>query len=163
MRPNWDEYFLNIAEQVASRSTCLRAQYGSVIVKDLSIIATGYNGAPSNVPSCYDRKTCIRDQKGIPHGERYEICYSIHSEVNAILRANSPVIGGRIYIAGMRGDTRIDCTPCFMCKRIMLNARLATCVTRKLDGTISDVHVLDWANDLVTLSNERRNNWEPTK
>jgi dCMP deaminase len=112
-RPGWDEYFLDLAVMVASRSTCLRKQHGAVIVKDKQILSTGYNGMPSKVTHC---ETCFREEHNIPHGTMYELCRSIHSEANAIVQAAKHGIaidGADIYITGM---------PCLMCTRLIINA-----------------------------------------
>ena len=85
-RPTWDEYFLQLARQAATRSTCLRRQVGAVLVRDKRILATGYNGAPRGVAHCLD-VGCLRDQLGIPSGERHELCRAIHAEQNAIIQA----------------------------------------------------------------------------
>lgn len=125
-RPSWDEYFLNIADVVATRSTCLRAQYGAVIVdKENTIISTGYNGAPSNITSCYDRKICFRIEANIPTGTRYETCQSVHAEANAIIRSRTSVRGCRLYIGTLESN---NCVPCDMCKRLMINAGISACI-----------------------------------
>lgn len=134
IRPTWHEYFLSIAKIVASRSTCLRHQYGAVIVDhDRTIISTGYNGAPSGVESCYDKGACYREENNIPSGTRYETCHSIHAEMNAIIRARSSVRDCTIYISSLDGQNDV---PCDMCKRIMVNAGLQLCVFRREYGLI---------------------------
>lgn len=126
-RPDWDEYFIRIANLIASRSTCLRKQYGAVIVdKDHNIVSTGYNGAPAGVISCFDEGECIRDMLGIDSGTNYEICKSLHSEMNAIIRSRMSVKGCDLYI-GSLGD-KDDRTPCNICKRIILNAGIEHCI-----------------------------------
>ena len=87
-RPSWDEYFMSMAVLTAERSTCLRRQVGAVIVKDKHIIATGYNGAPRGLEHCGDREGgCLRQQLGIPSGEKHELCRALHAEQNAIIQA----------------------------------------------------------------------------
>ena len=86
-RPDWDEYFLNIAEEVGKRSTCLRRRYGAIIVKDNIIVSTGYNGSPRGEINCLDAKICERERLHIPKGERYELCVAVHAEQNAICQA----------------------------------------------------------------------------
>ena len=101
------EYYLNIAEAVSARSTCLRRQYGAVIVKNDEIIATGYNGAPRGTSNCCELGGCWRDLHGVPHGERYEACRSVHAEQNAIISASrQEMIGSTLYLVGIeKGET----------------------------------------------------------
>lgn len=125
MRPFWDEYFLQIAELVATRSTCVRHQYGCVIVRDKQILATGYNGSVSGAPHCEDIG-CLRSQMNIPHGQRYELCRSIHAEQNALLQAAKhgvAVNGACVYVTGL---------PCYMCAKQIANAGIA-CVICKME------------------------------
>lgn len=114
-RPSWDEYFMSISRQVAERSTCLRRQIGAVIVKDKRILATGYNNVPSGIEHCTTRG-CLRDQLGIPSGERHELCRGIHAEQNAVIQAarhGISIDGATLY-----------CThqPCILCAKIVINA-----------------------------------------
>ena len=129
-RPSKDEYYLSIAEAVLTRSTCLRRKYGAVIVKDDEIISTGYNGAPRG-------GYCYRMIAKIPHGERYEICASIHAEANAIISASRrDMIGSTLYLAGFEADgSPIEAiAPCSMCQRLILNAGIAFIVMRDVGG-----------------------------
>ena len=99
MRKSKDEYYLNIAEAVLTRSTCLRRKYGAVIVKDDEIISTGYNGSPRGWDNCCDLGYCVRVQENIPHGQRYEECRSVHAEMNAIISASRrDMIGSTLYL-----------------------------------------------------------------
>ena len=112
-RPDRDTYFMAIAEAVAARSTCLRAQYGAVIVVDGQIVSTGYNGAPARIPHC---ETCYREDNHIEPGTRYEACESVHAEQNAIVQAakhGTRVDGGSLYVTG---------PPCLLCARTIINA-----------------------------------------
>jgi dCMP deaminase len=115
LRPTWDSYFLEITQVVASRSTCLRRQVGALIIRDKRILATGYNGAPSGLAHC--RETgCLREARGIPSGERHELCRALHAEQNAMLQAamyGVPIQGATLY-----------CTthPCVMCVKMLINA-----------------------------------------
>lgn len=120
-RPDWDAYFMEIAEVVAKRSTCLRRHIGAVIVKDRRILATGYNGAPSGLPHCLDLG-CMRDEQGIPSGTRHEICRALHSEQNAIIQA-------ALYGVATRGAT-LYCThqPCSLCAKTLINAGISRVV-----------------------------------
>ncbi|RLE10405.1 cytidine deaminase [Candidatus Aerophobetes bacterium] len=115
MRPSWDEYFMQIAELVATRSTCLRRKVGAVLVKDKRILATGYNGAPRNLPHC-EVTGCLREKLRIPSGERQEICRGLHAEQNAIIQA-------ALYGTSIKGST-LYCThqPCITCSKMIINA-----------------------------------------
>ena len=119
------DYYLSIAAEVAKRSTCLRRQYGAVIVKNDEIIATGYNGAPRGDENCCDVGSCWRDRHNIPHGEQYEKCVAVHAEANAIISASrNEMIGSTMYLYGFEGfDKPIDNPePCIMCNRLIKNA-----------------------------------------
>jgi len=129
-RPDWDEYFIGIARAVSTRATCLRRRYGAVITKENIIVSTGYNGAPSGMKDCLEVGKCTRKELKIPHGERYELCHSVHAEANAIIRASVDELqGATIYISGI-DDRNNECyaEPCMMCKRIILNSRIAKVV-----------------------------------
>jgi dCMP deaminase len=130
-RPSKDEYYLGIAAKVAARSTCLRRQYGAVIVKDDVIVSTGYNGAARGEPNCSDNGECWRQQNGIPHGERYEFCKAVHAEANAIINGNrADMIGATLYLAGYEdGKPMNKPAPCVMCARMIMNARIERVVT----------------------------------
>ena len=119
------DYYLSIAAEVAKRSTCLRRQYGAVIVKNDEIIATGYNGAPRGDENSCDVGSCWRDRHNIPHGEQYEKCVAVHAEANAIISASrNEMIGSTLYLYGFEGfDKPIDNPePCIMCNRLIKNA-----------------------------------------
>jgi dCMP deaminase len=114
-RPSWDEYFMGIAKLTARRSTCLRRNVGAVIVQDRHIIATGYNGAPRGIDHCAQRGGCLREEMGIPSGERHELCRALHAEQNAIIQAASfghSVEGATIYITH---------SPCIICSKMIIN------------------------------------------
>jgi dCMP deaminase len=113
-RPSWDEYFLQLATQAASRSTCLRRQVGAVLVRDKRILATGYNGAPRGVSHCLDIG-CLREQMGIPSGERQELCRAIHAEQNAVIQA--AIHGVAIEDATLYTTLH----PCVLCAKILIN------------------------------------------
>lgn len=122
-RPSWDEYFMSIADQVAGRSTCLRRACGAVIVRDKRILATGYNGAPKGLKHC-DEVGCLREQLGIPSGEKHELCRAIHAEQNAVVQAakyGSPIDGATVYSTHQ---------PCVLCAKILINAGCAEIVFR---------------------------------
>jgi dCMP deaminase len=115
-RPTWDEYFASITRQVATRSTCLRRKVGAIIVKEKRILTTGYNGAPRGVRNCLEIGKCLREQRGIPSGERHEICRGLHAEQNAILQAS--------YYGVQIKDSVIYTTnqPCVMCAKMIINS-----------------------------------------
>lgn len=125
-----DLYYLNIAEEVARRSTCLRRRYGAVIVNHDEIVSTGYNGAPRGETNCIDRQFCKREQMNVPKGERYELCVSVHAEANAIISAaRRDMIGGTIYITGLETDeSYANPAPCIMCRRLIVNAGITRCI-----------------------------------
>ena len=132
MRIGKDEYYLGIARAVAARSTCLRRQYGAVIVRNDEIVATGYNGAARGVKDCTQRGVCWRIANDVPHGEQYEKCLAVHAEQNAIISAaRAEMIGATMYIAGFEvlglgGRIEIaDPKPCLICSRMILNAGIA--------------------------------------
>lgn len=137
-RPSWNEYFLNIAEAVGKRSTCLRRRYGAIIVKDKIIISTGYNGAPRGEANCIETKVCEREKCRVPKGERYELCVAVHAEQNAIINADPEKMkGAAIYIVGYNADkTLASGQPCLLCRRMIRNAMLAKVIYREKDGAV---------------------------
>ena len=138
-RESKDVYYLNIAEAILRRSTCLRRKYGAVIVRDDEIIATGYNGSPRGTTNCIDVGFCYREQNNIPHGDRYEACKSVHAEMNAIISASRrDMIGSTLYLAGIEANgTQIDdIAPCSMCQKLIINAGIKNVVTRNTDGSV---------------------------
>lgn len=125
-RPSKTEYFMGIAEAIAKRSTCMRRQYGAVIVKNDVIVSTGYNGSPRNAVNCCDAGTCWRAENNIPHGERYELCQAVHAEANAIINANrADMEGATLYLVGLEDGKRIaDAKPCALCEKLIRNAQI---------------------------------------
>ncbi|HAT82768.1 dCMP deaminase [Eubacterium pyruvativorans] len=124
-RISWDEYFMQMAELTAKRSTCLRRQVGAVIVKDKHIIATGYNGAPKGLKHCAQLGGCLREKLHVPSGERHELCRALHAEQNAIIQAatlGQSIEGGTIYVTHH---------PCSICAKMILNAGLERIVIRE--------------------------------
>ena len=120
------EYYLGIALAVSKRSTCLRRQYGAVIVKNDEIVATGYNGSPRGENNCCDSNYCWRDINNIPHGQRYEACQSVHAEQNAIISASrKDMIGATLYLAGTENNKIISAVPCDICRRMVVNAGIS--------------------------------------
>jgi dCMP deaminase len=136
-RPSWDEYFIELADLVASRSTCLRRQVGAVLVRKERIIATGYNGAPRGLGHCLEMG-CLRAEMGIPSGQRYELCRGVHAEQNAIINA--------AYYGVSTQDTVLYCTnqPCIICARILINAGIVRVVHR---GNFSDTLALQFMQE----------------
>lgn len=123
-RPSWDEYFMQMAELTAKRSTCLRRQVGAIIVKDKHIVATGYNGAPKGLPHCNELGGCYREKVGIPSGERHELCRALHAEQNAIIQAatlGQSIEGATIYVTHQ---------PCIICAKMIINAGISRIVVR---------------------------------
>lgn len=142
-------YYLDIAETVLERSTCLRRMYGAIIVQQDEIIATGYNGAPRGRANCVELGHCTRDDMQIPSGERYELCRSVHAEANAIISARrSDTIGATLYLAcrnGKTGELMSGTTSCSMCRRLVINAGIKTVIIRESRTEFSTVDVYqDW-------------------
>ena len=152
-----DNYYLDIAETVLERGTCLRRNYGSIIVKNDEIIASGYAGAPRGRANCIDLGFCMREKLNIPRGERYEMCRSVHSETNAIISAaRSEMIGATLYMAGRNaktGELVPDTTSCAMCKRQVINAGIEKVIVRNTPAqyTVYDVQK-DWVENDESLS-----------
>ena len=143
-----ENYYLDIAETVIGRATCLRRCYGAIIVKNDEIIATGYNGAPRGRKNCVDLGRCSREELNVPRGERYELCRSVHAEANAIISAaRRDMVGGTLYLAGKdaaTGEILSDATSCAMCRRLIINAGLERVVIRTSPTEYAVVNVEDW-------------------
>jgi dCMP deaminase len=139
-RPTWDEYFIEIAQVVSKRSTCLRRCYGAVIVKDNVIVSTGYNGSPRGEANCIDTGKCVREELNVPKGERYELCAGVHSEQNSIINGDPVKMkGATIYIAGFNADgTLASGEPCLLCRRMIKNAMIERVVYLDDDGIIKE-------------------------
>ncbi len=138
-------YYLDIAESVLERSTCIRRAFGAVIVKNDEIIATGYNGAPRGRKNCGDLGYCMREKLQIPRGERYEMCRSVHAEQNAIISAaRKDVIDSTLYLVGKEvADNKYvkNAMPCMFCKRFIINAGISKIVIRKDKEEYIEVNV----------------------
>ena len=149
-------YYLDIAGTVAERSTCLRKHYGAIIVKNDSIISTGYNGAPRGRKNCDDIGSCMRETLGIPRGERYELCRSVHAEANAIIAApREQMLGATLYMVGVdakSGELVPGTSSCMMCKRQVINAGIATVVIRDDKENFRVLDVNDWIDNDDSLS-----------
>ena len=141
-------YYLDIAESVLTRGTCLRRKYGAIIVRDDEIISTGYVGAPRGRKNCCDLGYCMRSKLGIPRGERYELCRSVHAEANAIISAaRRDMIGGTLYLVGRSaadGELLHDTTSCAMCRRMIINSGITRVVNRIGDDGIEIIDVQNW-------------------
>ena len=122
MRSTWDEYFMEVAEIVKTRSTCMRRQVGAVIVKDNRIITTGYNGAPSGLSHCTEIGSCERQRLGIPSGERHELCRALHAEQNAIIQA------AKFGVSTDGAELYVTVQPCVICAKMLINAGIVRIV-----------------------------------
>ena len=149
-------YYLDIAQTVAERSTCLRKKFGAIIVKNDSILSTGYNGAPRGRKNCSDLGECMRDKLQIPRGERYELCRSVHSEANAIIAASrEQMLGATLYMAcvdPVTGELVPGTNSCMMCKRMIINAGISTLVVRDTEEDYRVIDVQSWIDDDDSLS-----------
>lgn len=150
-RPDKKAYYLNIAGEVSRRSTCLRRMFGAVIVRDDQIISTGYVGAPRGAPNCTDLGRCLRQEHKIPAGERYELCRSVHAEMNSIInaaRAGVSLIGGKLYLYGenVSDGSIAEAKPCKMCRRMIINAGITEVIVKTPSGEKGYV-VDDWVKN----------------
>ena len=143
-----ENYYLDIAETVLERATCLRRVYGAIIVKNDEIISTGYNGAPRGRKNCVDMGFCTREAMQVPRGQRYELCRSVHAEANAIISASRrDIVGSTLYLVGKDAQTGVllgDATSCAMCRRQVINAGISKVVIRKTKTEFDVVDVQDW-------------------
>lgn len=143
-----ENYYLDIAETVIERGTCLRRNFGAIIVKNDQIVSTGYTGAPRGRQNCSDLGTCIRSKNNIPRGERYELCRSVHAEANAIIHAaRDQMIGATLYLVGKEADSGEyieNANSCLMCKRLIINAGITRVVIRNSKRAFTAVYVEDW-------------------
>ncbi len=151
-------YYLDLAETVSQRSTCLRRRYGAVIVKNDEVISTGYVGAPRGRKNCSDMKYCLRSQMGIPRGERYELCRSVHAEANAIICApRRDMIGSTLYLVGQEIESGAyieNAVCCSMCKRLVINAGISQVIVRDDNNTYRILEVADWVENDESLNGE---------
>lgn len=150
-RVSEDQYYLNIAREVAGRATCLRRKFGAVIVKSKQIVSTGYCGAPRGTVNCSDVNFCLRNELGAKKGEHYEWCRSVHGEANAIIHASRfDMIGATLYLVGLESATGAfvtDAEPCRMCKRMIINAGIEFVVVQAGEGVMKSFRVSDWADN----------------
>lgn len=152
-------YYLDLAETVAKRSTCIRRKYGAVIVKNDEVISTGYVGAPRGRKNCTDTGMCIRQEMNIPRGERYELCRSVHAEMNAIISASrDKMIGSTMYLAGVdaqTGEYIPNSNSCSMCKRVMINAGIEKVYIRDGKDEYRMIEVQQWIDNDESLNGTR--------
>lgn len=155
MRRDKTNYYLDIAETVSKRGTCLRRNFGAIIVKNDEIIATGYTGSPRGRKNCLDIGNCIRETLGIPRGTMYERCRSVHAEANAIISASrKDMIGATLYLIGIENQVSgyvVDANSCAMCKRFIINAGIEKVVIRDTENDYRTLSVLEWVENDETL------------
>lgn len=146
-----DVYYLNIAQECTLRGTCLRRNYGAVIVKNDEIISTGYSGSPRGRTNCCDHGQCLREELSIPSGQRYEICRSVHAEMNACIHASRrDMTGATMYLCGVTKNTGAiykETTPCELCKRVIINSGIETVVIRRSESEYEVYNVFDWTSE----------------
>lgn len=149
-------YYLDLADVVSQRGTCLRRRYGAVIVKNDEVISTGYVGAPRGRKNCTDLGFCIRQQMKIPRGERYELCRSVHAEANAIISAErNKMIGATLYLSGREassGEYIRQSNSCSMCKRMIINAGIEKVIIRDSEDEYREILVQDWVENDESLA-----------
>ncbi|MCD7776393.1 MAG: dCMP deaminase family protein [Firmicutes bacterium] len=157
-RVSKENYYLDIAKTVSERSTCLRRRYGSIIVKNDVIVATGYNGAPRGRKNCCELGFCERERRGIPHGERYELCRSVHAEANAIIAApREQMLGSTLYLCCTSpddGHVIAGTENCMMCKRQIINAGISTVVIRDTETEYRVIDTAEWIENDDSLLGE---------
>ena len=151
-------YYLDLADIVSKRCTCMRRHYGAVIVKNDEVISTGYVGAPRGRKNCTDLEYCIRQKKNIPRGERYELCRSVHAEANAIISAErEKMIGSTLYLSGREvstGDYISNSNSCSMCKRMIINAGIQSVIVRDSEDEYRVINVQEWIDNDESLDGE---------
>ena len=155
-RTDKENYYLDIAETVLERGTCLRRNFGAIIVQHDEIVSSGYTGAPRGRRNCIDTGICVRESLGIPRGERYELCRSVHAEANAIISASRrDMIGSTLYLVGRdmkTGGYVENASPCSMCKRLIINAGIAHVIVRSSKTVFSSIDVTEWIEHDESLS-----------
>lgn len=152
-------YYLDLAEMVSQRSTCLRRHFGAVLVQNDEVISTGYNGAPRGRKNCTDLGYCLRQRLNVPRGERYELCRSVHAEANAIISASrGKMLGSTLYLVGIECDTNEyveQASSCPMCKRQIINAGIQHVIIRDTKDEYRIIHVQKWIDDDESLEGAR--------
>lgn len=151
-------YYLDIAQTVSERGTCLRRNYGAIIVANDQIVSTGYVGAPRGRINCCDLGQCVRQKLGVPRGQRYELCRSVHAEANAIIAAErSQMLGSTLYLVGvdaLSGKLVEDAAPCSMCKRLIINAGIEKVIIRNTPDEYTTIMVSEWVENDASLEGE---------
>ncbi len=152
-------YYLDLAETVSQRGTCLRKQYGAVIVKNDEVVSTGYVGAPRGRANCIDLGYCIREKLQVPRGQRYELCRSVHAEANAIISASRErMLNSSLYLSGIdlkdNGNYVKNANPCSMCKRLIINAGIKQVFIRDDKDHYRRIAVQDWIGNDESLTGE---------
>ena len=154
-----ENYYLDIAETVLERSTCLRRCYGAIIVKNDEIVSTGYNGAPRGRKNCMDLGYCAREALNVPSGQRYELCRSVHAEMNAIISASrDKMIGSAMYLAGADAQTGKyipNSNSCSLCKRVMINAGIEKVYIRDSKDEYRVISVQEWVDNDESINGTR--------
>ena len=150
-RVDKENYYLNIADSVLERSTCIRRKYGAIIVQNDELVSSGYNGAPRGRENCTDLGFCLRESLNIPSGSNYELCRSVHAEANAIISARrSDMLGATMYLVGRdskTGELITDATPCAMCRRFIINSGIKRVISRSGEDSYTVTNVRDWVFD----------------
>lgn len=148
MRTDKTNYYLDVAETVIKRGTCIRRNFGAVIVKNDEIISTGYVGSPRGRKNCCDLKYCTREKLNVPRGERYELCRSVHAEQNAIISApRRDMIGATLYLVGKNfidDEYVANARPCALCKRMIINAGIKEVIVRNTKKDFTVIAVEDF-------------------
>ena len=156
MRTDKINYYLDIAETVLERGTCLRRNYGAIIVKNDAIISTGYVGAPRGRQNCIDMGVCVRETLKVPRGERYELCRSVHAEQNAIINAaREDMIGAAMFLVGKDAKTGAyveNACACSLCKRMIINAGIIRLIIRNNKTHYTEINVADWVSNDESVS-----------
>ncbi len=151
-------YYLDIAEAILARGTCIRRNYGAIIVKNDEIVSSGYTGAPRGRQNCIDVGHCTRQKLNIPRGERYELCRSVHAEANAIISAaRKDMIGATLFLVGKdmeTGELDSKAESCSMCKRMIINAGIETVIVRNSGEEYTITNVRDWIYNDDSLNNQ---------
>lgn len=156
-RPSKIQYYLDIAKEVSKRSTCLRKHYGAIIVKNDSIISTGYNGSPRGTKNCNDILECRREKLKIPRGQCYEMCRSVHAEQNCIINASKEqMIDSQLYLYGCdANDTIIDnLDSCQLCKKMIINAGIKSVIFARPNNGFNIINVDEWIQNDETLTDK---------
>ena len=152
-------YYLDLAEMVSQRSTCLRRHFGAVLVKNDEVISTGYSGAPRGRKNCTDLNYCVRQRLQVPRGERYELCRSVHAEANAIISSSrDKMLGSTLYLVGIECDTGEyveNASSCSMCKRQIINAGIQHVIIRDTKDEYRIIPVQKWIDEDEPLEGVR--------